>query len=68
MKCGKNQKYNACPPNCPPEETCDSYLSGMVVDCAPNGAETRVCTPRCECLPGFVRKSPNGDCIKPDQC
>ncbi|XP_077290901.1 zonadhesin-like [Arctopsyche grandis] len=68
MSCGKNQKYNACPPNCPPEETCESYLSGIAFACAPNGAETRVCTPRCECLPGFVRKSPNGDCIKPDRC
>lgn len=67
-KCpGENQQYNPCPPNCPPEETCSSYLSGLVVDCAPEPID-RVCKPRCECAPGFIRKTVDGECVKPEQC
>nr|UPQ64758.1 zonadhesin-like protein 2 [Plectrocnemia conspersa] len=63
---GKNQVYNLCPSNCPPEATCASYLSGIVVDCA-QPIET-VCIPRCECAPGYVRDTENGECVEPEQC
>lgn len=63
-KCGKNEIYDTCPPLCPPEDTCQSYVSGVVYRCAP----TTKCVPACRCKEGFIRNVKNGKCINPDVC
>ncbi|XP_077288713.1 zonadhesin-like [Arctopsyche grandis] len=61
-----NQIYNSCPKMCPPEETCEFYLSGAVYDCA--NPVDQPCKPRCECKQGYIRSVYNGDCVRKEQC
>ncbi|XP_077292843.1 zonadhesin-like [Arctopsyche grandis] len=62
--CGKNEIYDKCPASCPPEETCQSYVSDIQFRCAP----TTKCVPACRCKEGYIRNVKNGKCIRPDVC
>ncbi|XP_077291694.1 zonadhesin-like [Arctopsyche grandis] len=64
IKCRKNEIYDKCPPLCPPEDTCRSYVSGIMYRCAP----TTKCVPACRCKEGYIRNAKNGKCIHPDVC
>jgi hypothetical protein len=62
--CPVNEVSVFAPP-CPPEETCSSYLSGYIVDCARPPPDSY--TQQCRCEQGLVRNA-NGECVNPNSC
>ncbi|XP_077291699.1 zonadhesin-like [Arctopsyche grandis] len=64
IKCGEDEIYDSCSHNCPPEETCISYISGVTAMCSP---QTK-CIPACICKKGYIRDKYNGKCIPLNGC
>ncbi|XP_077291693.1 zonadhesin-like [Arctopsyche grandis] len=64
IKCEDNEIYDKCPPECPPEKTCSTYMSGVLIKCVP----TNKCIPGCRCKEGYIRNVTKGKCILPPQC
>lgn len=63
LKCKENEIYEKCAKTCPPEQTCNTYLTGLVVKCVPIDS----CSPACRCKEGYLRNL-NGRCVRPAQC
>lgn len=67
-KCMKNNEALVKVGYCNFEETCESYLSGFIRDCAaPTEEQQNTFTEECRCVSGFVRGA-DGECVKPNNC
>lgn len=63
LKCRTNEIFDPCTKDCPPQQTCYTYMSGLKVKCVPSD----VCKPACRCLDGYI-KNEKGFCITPNEC
>ncbi|KAF9798618.1 hypothetical protein SFRURICE_008351, partial [Spodoptera frugiperda] len=61
--CGKNEYFDKCTFECPPEKTCANRL--LHVYCAD---VEMPCIPKCVCKPGYYRKVAGGECIPEAEC
>ena len=60
-QCPANEVWNGCAPMESCEETCQS-------EAGPCPKDNKICVPRCQCAPGFIRDEISDTCIQRDQC
>ncbi|KAF9405824.1 hypothetical protein HW555_013583 [Spodoptera exigua] len=61
--CGKNEYFEKCTYECPPEKTCETRL----IDVYCPDVEMP-CIPACVCKASYSRKGPGGECIPEEEC